>query len=373
MATVNPVSVLLIGDNRTDYVTIRHLLVDETHGEYQVTWSRTLSDGLNMMKTNSYQVLIFDLTTSVGQSQRAFVEFWTELVTQPVIVIVPPENENAAIDAVKRGAQDYLLHSHIDRERLHRAINLALARSELINEQKKKAGLEKTMGLSRLKEDFMGLLANEVWLPLLGGRLVLEHLLEGSLGDLNEQQKVAISQLKKSNEESLAVTQELLDVYTYDQTRQQLAKTEIDIRELIENCIQESTPLTKFRGIQVKAEYPQGPAIIKGDPSGIRRVFIILLENAIKYSPNRQTVEVNVAQLPESIQISISDRGRDIPPEDQKRLFMKFWDGENGRKYSNKSGMHFYLCQRIVDSHEGKMEVASTPQTGTTFTITLPK
>lgn len=373
MATEEPVTVLLIGDNRTDYVTIRHLLVDETRGEYQVTWSRTLSDGLNLLKTNTYQVLLFDLTTSLGQSQRAFSEFWNELVTQPVIVICPPENEGAAIDAVKRGAQDYLLHSHIDRERLHRAINLALVRSALSNEQKKKAGLEKTMGLSRLKEDFMGLLANEVWLPLLGGRLVLEHLLEGSLGDLNEQQKVALSQLKKGNEESLAVTQELLDVYTYDQTRQQLAKSDIDMKEMIENCIKETAQMAKYRGINVVADYPQGAPTIKGDPSGIRRVFIILLDNAIKFSPNRQTVDVNVAQLPDAVQVSINDRGRDIAPEDQKRLFMRFWEGESGRKFSNKSGMHFYLCQRIIDSHGGKMEVTSKPQTGTTFIVTLPK
>ncbi len=373
MATVEPVSVLLIGDNRTDYVTIRHLLVDETRGEYQVTWSRTLSDGLNLLKTNSYQVLLFDLTTSIGQSQRAFSEFWSELVSQPVIVICPAENESAAIDAVKRGAQDYLLHAHIDRERLHRAINLALARTALSNEQKKKAGLEKTMGLSRLKEDFMGLLANEVWLPLLGGRLVLEHLLEGSLGEVNEQQKVAISQLKKGNEESLAVTQELLDVYTYDQSRQQLTKSDIDMKELIENCLKESAPSTKYRGINVVVDYPQGAPVIKGDPSGIRRVFNILLENAVKFSPNRQTVEINVAQLPDGVQISINDRGRDIAPEDQKRLFMRFWEGETGRKYSNKSGMHLYLCQRIIDAHGGKMEVTSKPQTGTTFTVTLPK
>ena len=373
MATVEPVSVLLIGDNRTDYVTIRHLLVDETRGEYQVTWSRTLSDGLNLLKTNSYQVLLFDLTTSIGQSQRAFSEFWSELVSQPVIVICPAENESAAIDAVKRGAQDYLLHAHIDRERLHRAINLALARTALSNEQKKKAGLEKTMGLSRLKEDFMGLLANEVWLPLLGGRLVLEHLLEGSLGEVNEQQKVAISQIKKGNEESLAVTQELLDVYTYDQSRQQLTKSDIDMKELIENCLKESAPSTKYRGINVVVDYPQGAPVIKGDPSGIRRVFNILLENAVKFSPNRQTVEINVAQLPDGVQISINDRGRDIAPEDQKRLFMRFWEGETGRKYSNKSGMHLYLCQRIIDAHGGKMEVTSKPQTGTTFTVTLPK
>lgn len=373
MATVEPVSVLLIGDNRTDYVTIRHLLVDETRGEYQVTWSRTLSDGLNLIKTNTYQVLLFDLTTSLGQSQRAFSEFWSELVSQPVIVICPPENESAAIDAVKRGAQDYLLHSNIDRERLHRSINLSLARTALTNEQKKKAGLEKTMGLSRLKEDYMGLLANEVWLPLLGGRLVLEHLLEGSLGDLNEQQKVAISQLKKSNEESLAVTQELLDVYTYDQTRQQLAKTEINLKDLIEECIKECAPLTKFKSINVSADFPHGDLIIKGDPSGIRRVFLILIENAVKHSPNKQTVIVNVSHAADSLQVSINDRGRDIPPEDQKRLFMRFWEGETGRKYSSKSGMHLYLCQRIIDSHNGKIEVESKPQTGTTFIVTLPK
>ena len=113
--------------------------------------------------------------------------------------------------------------------------------------------------------------------------------------------------------------------------------------------------------------------MIKGDPSGIRRVFIILLDNAIKFSPNRQTVDVNVAQLPDAVQVSINDRGRDIAPEDQKRLFMRFWEGESGRKFSNKSGMHFYLCQRIIDSHGGKMEVTSKPQTGTTFIVTLPK
>ncbi len=102
-------------------------------------------------------------------------------------------------------------------------------------------------------------------------------------------------------------------------------------------------------------------------------MFTILLDNAIKYSPNRQTVNVNVAQMQDGVQVSINDRGRDIPPEDQKRLFSRFWEGENGRKYSNKCGMHLYLCQRIIDSHSGRIEVTSKPQTGTTFIVTLPK
>jgi two-component system, sensor histidine kinase and response regulator len=373
MAPPQPASILLIGDNRSDFVTIRHLLVDERRGEFTVTWARSLSDGLEHANANSYDAIFFDLTTAVGQSQRQFMEYWTQLTVHPVIVLCPAESESAAIDAVRKGAQDYLLHAHIDKERLSRSINLALTQTALRNERKEKDALLKKMDRNRLKDDFVGILANEAWLPLLGARLVLEHLLDGSLGELNDQQSVAVGQLKKGNEELLSVTQELLDIYTHDTSKVPPTTSDIDIREMIELCIKDSEQITKFRNITVTAEFPQDLPLIKGDSSALRRVFINLLENAVNFSPNKQSVAINVALFPEAVTVSITDKHRDILEEDQQAILHRFWMGEAGRRYSNKCGMHLYLCQRIVDAHGGKINVLSKPKVGTTFTVSLPR
>lgn len=373
MAPPQPASILLIGDNRSDFVTIRHLLVDERRGEFQVTWARSLSDGLEHAKANTYDAIFFDLTTAVGQSQRQFMEYWNELTLHPVIVLCPAESEPAAIDAVRKGAQDYLLHAHVDKERLSRSINLALAQTALKNERKAKEELERKIERNRLKDDFVGILANEAWLPLLGARLVLEHLVDGSLGDLNEQQSVAVGQLKKGNEELLGVTQELLDIYTHDSSKVPPNVAEIDLREMIELCIKDSEQITKFRNITVSVEFPQEIPLIKGDSSALRRVFINLLENAVNFSPNKQSVTINVALFAEAVTVSITDKGRDILDEDQHSILHRFWAGEAGRRYSNKCGMHLYLCQRIIDAHGGKINVLSKPKVGTTFTVSLPR
>lgn len=367
-----PVKVLLIGNNRSDFVNIRKYLVEDSGQPFELVWSQNLSDGLNQVKANGIDVLLFDLNIAIGQSVRSVSRIWEETVTIPVILLCSPDGELAAAEAVKKGAQDYIVQTALDKDRLLKVINLAIERNKLKLLAIRTAELEKQIELSRLKEEFMGLLANEVWLPLLGGRLVLEHLLEGSLGEVNSQQKVAITQLKKGNEELLALTQELLDVYTYDQSRSAIASAEVDVKEVLKTCVDDITPATKYRGIKLICEMPVNVPKVWADPSGIKRVFVNLLENAVNSSPIREEIQVRVAVFEHSIKVFVTDKGRDINDEDQQRLFKRFWMGEKGRKYTSKAGMHLYLCQRIVDAHNGTITCSSQPASGTTFTVTLP-
>lgn len=370
--TDESVKVLLIGNNRADFVNIRKMLVDDSGQQYQLSWSQTLSDGLNQIKANGIDVLLFDLSIAVGQSLRNVSRIWEESVSVPVILICPPESELVAAEAVKKGAQDYILQPTIDKDRLTKSIQLAVERSKSKGIAQARSDLERQIELGKLKEEFMGLLANEVWLPLLGARLVLEHLLEGSLGDVNQQQKVALTQLKKGNEELLSLTQELLDVYTYDQSRASMSSREVDLKEVLQSCIDEVAPATKYRGIKLACEMPPNIPTIWADAASIKRCFINLLENAINASPNKEEVQVRLAIFEHSVKVFITDKGRDISDEDQLRLFKRFWAGEKGRKYTSKAGMHLYLCQRIVDAHKGSLTCASQPTAGTTFTVTLP-
>ncbi|HEY9786400.1 MAG TPA: HAMP domain-containing sensor histidine kinase [Candidatus Obscuribacterales bacterium] len=370
--TSESVKVLLIGNNKTDFVTIRRWLVEQSTPPYQLTWSQTLSDGMSVIKANRFDVLLFDLSIAVGQSQRMIRQLWDDMVGAPIIIICPPDSEMVAVEALGKGVHDYVLQTVMDKDRLVRSINFAIVKQQLKEARKRNAHLEQQLELARLQEEFISLLANEVWLPLLGARLVLEHLLEGSLGEVNQQQKVAIGQLNKGNEELLSLTQEMLDVYTYDQSRSATAFKEVDLREMLSTCVDDVMPATKYRGIKIVADFPPVIPKVLGDASGLKRVFTNLLENAVKASPNKEEVQLRVASSGHEVKIFVTDKGRDIADEDQARLFKRFWNGESGRRYISKAGMHLYMCQRIVDLHKGSLTCSSKPTIGTTFIVTLP-
>jgi len=98
-----------------------------------------------------------------------------------------------------------------------------------------------------------------------------------------------------------------------------------------------------------------------------------LLDNAVKYSPQAQTVDVDVQHRNEDVFISVQDHGIGIPGHEQGQIFTKFHRGEQARTRGIKgTGIGLAMVHEIVKAHRGRVEVDSSPGVGSTFTIVLP-
>ncbi len=114
-------------------------------------------------------------------------------------------------------------------------------------------------------------------------------------------------------------------------------------------------------------------ALSNVDPLHIRMVIENLLNNANKYSPEGSTVNVTLSSSPNYQVINIEDRGIGIATEDMSKLFQKFSRVQNPESNASGSGLGLYWAKKLVDLHNGTIDVSSKPGKGTTFTVKLPR
>ncbi|HEX6826327.1 MAG TPA: ATP-binding protein, partial [Nitrospiraceae bacterium] len=115
------------------------------------------------------------------------------------------------------------------------------------------------------------------------------------------------------------------------------------------------------------------PAVVLGDELRLRELFLNLLDNAVKYSRPSGTVDIALAIEQTQARVSVIDRGIGIAPEDQSRIFDRFYRTDEARAHTKKgTGLGLSICAWIVESHRGRIEVQSKIGEGSTFTVLLP-
>lgn len=226
--------------------------------------------------------------------------------------------------------------------------------------------------LLQQKEDFIATLVHDLKTPLIGADKTLESLMNGALGIVDSGQVNVLSMLKRSNQQLLSMVQNLIEVYRFDSDTSQFTFETTDLKELLVTCTDELAALAKQRGIKLIMNVPEMLPSVKGDRLALRRVFLNLLDNALKFTPRDGVIEVFAEQSGDSVTTHVRDSGIGIPPEEQSKLFQRFWQGERGKRYAVGTGLGLYLCREIITAHRGQITVTSAENEGTTFTVRLP-
>jgi len=145
----------------------------------------------------------------------------------------------------------------------------------------------------------------------------------------------------------------------------------LDISELIRNACELFRPIAEDKGILFTCQVPDHPDI-KGDVRMIQRMISNLLDNALKYTPERGTVRVGMhPDSGKSVSISIADSGVGISREDLSHIFERFYRGDRSRSQTG-IGLGLSLARAIARAHGGDIIAGSIPGKGSTFTITIP-
>ena len=112
-------------------------------------------------------------------------------------------------------------------------------------------------------------------------------------------------------------------------------------------------------------------AVVRGNPDYLKQLFLILLDNAFKYTPSDGRVEVTATLQPETVAVTVADTGIGIAATDVPRIFERFYRAENARTQAGM-GLGLAIARRIAQQHDGTIAVESAPGQGSRFTVTLP-
>jgi PAS domain S-box-containing protein len=226
---------------------------------------------------------------------------------------------------------------------------------------------EEVKTLNEKKDEFIGLASHELKTPLTSISGYLQIISRLNAND-NTQKFVdkTIQQVKKLT----ALVSDLLDVSKIEAGKLQLDKEKFDIRAAINNVIE----LIHFSNInyQISLDTDIESLIMNGDADRIEQVLINLLNNAIKYSPGRNKVELSLSSTDSEVKIGVKDYGIGIAHDKLTKIFTRFYRVEGTNHTISGLGIGLYLSDEIITRHHGKLWVESELGKGSTFWFTLP-
>lgn len=258
-------------------------------------------------------------------------------------------------------------------------INLDITYSEIKseNEQNEKnyvlilRDITKKKEIERIKEDFVATLTHDLRVPLLANVQTFEHLMKGCYGDPTEKQNFIFEQLTSSNKDLLKMVNIILDSYKYEAGKYSLLKRVFNLKKLINETINEISPLIKEKNHELIFENSIEELCISADKHEIKRVLLNLLSNAINYTPHSGKIEISMQKDKNTVIVSIKDTGIGISQNSLGNLFDRYSKGgKTLRKVG--TGLGLYLSKQIIDAHNGKIRAESTKDEGSSFYFSLP-
>ncbi len=231
--------------------------------------------------------------------------------------------------------------------------------------------------VDRLKSEFVATVSHELRTPMTSIKGYVDIMLMGVAGDLNEQQMRFLSVVQQNTERLTILVNDLLDLSRIEAGQVNLTFEPLDLRELIDEVIEEINRLTvvENKTMRFNIELPPDLPRIKGDPERIRQILINLLGNAFHYTPSNGMVKLKAHHHGEEIQVDIKDDGVGIPPKEQERIFDRFYRGENHMVIATAgTGLGLSIVAKLINMHHGRIWVQSSgiEGEGSTFSFTLP-
>jgi signal transduction histidine kinase len=231
--------------------------------------------------------------------------------------------------------------------------------------------VSKEMALARLKSDFVSNVSHELRTPLSLIRLYAETLEMGRLNNPEKYQEY-YQIIRKESERLTALINNILDFSRIEAGRKEYDFRETDMRELVHNTLDSYRYQIEQQGFRFEERIDPVPRL-RVDREAMTRSLLNLVNNALKYSRDRKYIGVNLYRANGSVKLEVIDHGIGIPPQEQSKIFEKFYRVGDPLVHNTKgSGLGLSLVRHIVHAHGGQVTVDSAPGEGSKFTIALP-
>ena len=227
--------------------------------------------------------------------------------------------------------------------------------------------------LSEHTNDFLNNMTHEFKTPLTNIALAGKMITKDASNRQEEKIKHYSEIILAENEKLRLQVEQVLSMTALERGEIPLRKTELDVHELIREAIKYISIQIENKQGELKLNLDAENPVVFGDKTHLVNALYNLVDNAIKYSPEKPELSIRTHNHEQQFILVVSDKGIGIEKEYQKKVFEKFFRVPTGDVHDVKGfGLGLSYIKKIVELHQGKIELESTPGKGTTFTITLP-
>ena len=402
---VKIIKILLFEDNPGDAGLIEEMVNDSINYSYGLKIAETLEDGMNLLKNDSYDIILLDLGLPDSDGINTFLNVQKESSETPIIILTGLNDENIGINAVKKGAQDYLTKGMVDPDLLERSIKYSIERKKVqlelqkyrdnLEEQVEKRTIELDNANKRLKIEIEDHKKTEVTLE----KYLTE--LKRSNKELQQFAYVASHDLQEPLRMVSSFTQLLAKKYKgqLDSDADEFIKYAVDGAQRMQMLINDllaysrvSSRVEEFQLVDLEKAFNESlqnlkvsiddndaritcdslPTIV-ADQSQIIQLFQNLIGNAIKFRSN-ETPEIHIAveEGEDEWIFRVIDNGIGIDSQHNERIFRVFQRLHERDSYPG-TGIGLSICEKIVERHGGDIWVDSKLGNGSTFSFTISK
>jgi PAS domain S-box-containing protein len=229
---------------------------------------------------------------------------------------------------------------------------------------------EKLRELDVMKDEFVALVSHELRTPLTAIQGYTELVLDGTAGEVNEEQRAMLGAIDRSSARLFRLINDLLFVAQVNAGKLSVAIDDVDLAAVAREAIEDALPRAAAAEVTLELECELTPTV-QADRVRMGQVFDNLISNAIKFTPPGGRVGLTISMLGDEAIIVVTDSGMGMSPEDQQRLFTRFFRTKTAAKIQG-TGLGLSITKAIIDAHHGSISVESQVGHGTSFVVTVP-
>ncbi|HEY9784489.1 MAG TPA: response regulator [Candidatus Obscuribacterales bacterium] len=380
------IRVLLVEDNPADAKLFRTMLSASQSTFFTIERTDRLSSSIKRLSAGDIDLVLLDLSLPDGQGLDTFLRIHLEAPDVPVIVLSGLDDESVALEAVKAGAQDYLVKGQVNGSWLVRAIRHAIERhqtehkvkllnKELENRILELAALNKELTVTRdraleasqYKSQFVAKISHEIRTPV-SSILGVSELLART--ELTEEQREFAEIINEAAKSLLSIINEVLDFSKVEAGKVELEITDFSIVSLVEGTAELLVHAARQKKLALMTFIdPAIPTTLMGDPVRLRQILLNFASNAIKFTDKGEVVLKATMESEDAkgvtVRLSVSDTGIGMTEAASSRLFQPFVQ-LSSTKYGG-TGLGLSICKQLVDLMGGQIGLETIEGKGSQF------
>jgi signal transduction histidine kinase/CheY-like chemotaxis protein len=224
----------------------------------------------------------------------------------------------------------------------------------------------------RHKSEFLASMSHELRTPLNAVIGFSEVLLDRLFGEINERQAEYLRDIWNSGRHLLELLNDILDLSKVEAGQMTLEPSTFVVGSALDYALAMVRERATLHAITLTVHVADDIGVVEVDELRFKQVVLNLLSNAVKFTPDGGSVSVSAYREGAELNVTVTDTGIGVPPEDQERIFESFQQGRRGASKEEGTGLGLTLSRRIIGLFGGRMWLESTPGEGSTFGFAIP-
>ena len=366
---MSSIKILLVEDNPADQIMVEEVLQDATTFRYELATCERVQEAPNCIAETHPDIILLDLSLPDSSGLMTLEKVKAHSPHVPVVIFTGLADQQAGIDAINRGAEDYLVKGEISEgTTLERTINFALERHKL--RQELVQSMDQVKRSNQKLEDFAYVVSHDLKSPISNLRSLLDMLNREAIGDDHNRQVITMidgSVSKLSN-----MLSSFMSVFLTEEGFQQ-SPEKLTMSAELDDVLRALTQLIDETNTTIDANFSEAPTLVFV-PVLFQSILQNLITNSIKYrSPERDPViRISSHDAGDYVVIHFQDNGIGIDTKRNRRNLFKLFKRFNP-KHAEGNGVGLYTIKSILDTSGGKIEIESEVGKGTLFKLYFSK